>query len=306
MVSPQRMIDVCNEVFGRFAGARALHAKGTLVKGTFTASAAAGALTTAAHMQGEPVDVTVRFSNGGGDPDEPDFAQDVRGMATKFYLPGDVRYDIVAQTAPRFPVRTPDGFAELLKAQQPGPKQAIRMPIFLARNRTALAGLRDNLAALKAPESFAARRYFAVHAYKWIDSDGGEHFVRYTWLPEGGEKNLSGKEAKARGADYLFDDLAKRLADGSVRFTLEVQVAGDGDEVDDPTARWPAERKRISAGTLELTGPDTEREQGDDVLVFDPTREVDGIELSGDPILRYRRAAYAESIVRRSGAKLGD
>jgi catalase len=34
--------------------------------------------------------------------------------------------------------------------------------------------------------------------------------------------------------------------------------------------------------------------------VFDPTRVVDGIELSDDPILRYRPDAYTESVSRRT------
>src|SRR3954451_13406568 len=153
-------------------------------------------------MQGEPVDVTVRFSNGSGDPDEPDYAQDVRGMAVKFYVEDGARHDIVAQTAPRFPVKTPDGFVQLLKAQERSPKQAIRLPLFLARNRSAIGGLPANIGALKPPASYAARRYYAIHAFKWADAEGGSRFVRYTLEPEGGEKNLSGKEAKARGADY--------------------------------------------------------------------------------------------------------
>ena len=33
--------------------------------------------------------------------------------------------------------------------------------------------------------------------------------------------------------------------------------------------------------------------------VFDPGRVVDGIELSDDPILRYRPGAYSESVARR-------
>jgi catalase len=70
--------------------------------------------------------------------------------------------------------------------------------------------------------------------------------------------------------------------------------------VDDPWAVWPAERRRITAGTLEVTGLDTEREKGDDVLVFDPTRVVDGIELSDDPVLRFRSDAYRESVARRT------
>ncbi len=35
-------------------------------------------------------------------------------------------------------------------------------------------------------------------------------------------------------------------------------------------------------------------------MVFDPARVVDGIELSEDPILRYRPSAYSESIARRA------
>jgi catalase len=305
VVTPRRVIDICNEVFGKHAGVRALHAKGTLVRGTFTASPAAAGLTRAAHMQGEPVDVTVRFSNGSGDPEEPDYAQDVRGMAVKLYLEDGGRHDIVAQTAPRFPVSTPDGFAQLLKAQERSPKQAIRLPVFLARNRSAIGGLPANLAALKPPASYAKRRYYAVHAFKWVDAEGGERHVRYTLEPDGGEENLTGKAAKARGADYLAQDIVKRLGDGPVRYTLALQIAGDGDDVDDPTATWK-DSSRVTAGTFELTGLDTTRETGDDVLVFDPTHVVDGIELSGDPILHFRRVAYAESIERRSGARLGD
>jgi catalase len=36
------------------------------------------------------------------------------------------------------------------------------------------------------------------------------------------------------------------------------------------------------------------------VLVFDPTRVTDGIELSDDPILRFRPRAYSVSVARRA------
>jgi catalase len=50
---------------------------------------------------------------------------------------------------------------------------------------------------------------------------------------------------------------------------------------------------------LTITELETERETGDDVLVFDPTRITPGIELSEDPVLQFRRAAYSESVARR-------
>jgi catalase len=81
-----------------------------------------------------------------------------------------------------------------------------------------------------------------------------------------------------------------------------VVIAEDGDPVDDPTAEWPAERERVEVGRLELTGPETGREQGGDVLVFDPMRVTDGIEPSDDPILHFRSRAYRVSVGRRAAA----
>jgi catalase len=53
-------------------------------------------------------------------------------------------------------------------------------------------------------------------------------------------------------------------------------------------------------GTFEITGLETGREKDGDVLVFDPTRVTDGIELSSDPVLNFRRDAYGESVARRT------
>jgi catalase len=56
------------------------------------------------------------------------------------------------------------------------------------------------------------------------------------------------------------------------------------------------DRERVLVGTLEVTEPS---EEGDD-YVFDPTRVTDGIELSDDPVLRFRPRAYAISHERRT------
>lgn len=288
-----------HEAFGAHPGHRALHAKGTLLKGSFTATPQAAALTRAAHLQGQPTPVTARVSNGGGDPEVGDYVPDVRGLAVKFYLTDDSRTDIVAQTAPRWPVHTPEGFLELLSAQKRAPSMLWRMPWFLLRHPSAAARLPANTKALLPVQSYATTPYYAIHAYRFLDPDGGSRFVRYTWIPEAGVHRLGPREARTRGPDYLQTEIRERIGAGPVRFTLELQLATEADAVDDPASIWPPERERVAAGTLELTALETERETGGDVLVFDPTRVTDGIALSNDPVLHFRRAAYSDSIARR-------
>ena len=299
-ISPESAVDAVNELYGRHPGYRALHAKGTVLAGTFTATPAAAQLTRAAHMQGTSVKVTARVSNAVGDPGAPDYAPDARGLAVKCYLPDGSRTDLVAQSAPRFPARTPEAFIELMRASVPSPWMPLKMARFGARNPVAIAGLPANGRALLPPASYATIRYYAVHAYVWVDGDGVRRYLRYTFVPEVSEPPLAPWQARRRGRDYLQEEICARLARGPVRFRLELQLAEAGDRVDDPTAVWPKQRRVVVAGALEHTGIDSERERGADVLVFDPVRVTDGIELSDDPLLRFREHAYSASVARRT------
>jgi catalase len=299
-VSPQQAIDTVTRVFGRHPGFRALHAKGTLCTGVFTASGQASELTRAAHMQGPEVPATIRFSNGSGNPHHPDWAPDPRGLAVKLYLPDGGRTDIVAVSTPVFPVRTPEAFVELIAAQGAGPAAAWKMPLFLARHPEAIRVLPVAAPTLLPPTSYATIPYFALHAFKWIDAEGGERFVRYALRPAAKGSRLAPWSARRRGADYLQNEIRERLAEGPVLFSVEVQIAEPGDPTDDPSAAWPKQRRRVTVGTLKVTGLDTEREKGDDVLVFDPSRVTDGIECSDDPVLQFRPRAYSESVRHRT------
>jgi catalase len=93
--------------------------------------------------------------------------------------------------------------------------------------------------------------------------------------------------------------MRERLGGGTAGFTLQLQLAEPGDPTDDPTAQWPDERKTVNAGHLELTEAIESPEHDGHIDVFDPTRITDGIELSDDPILRFREKAYDVSARRR-------
>jgi catalase len=299
VLTAKHAIDAINQRFGRHPGYRALHAKGMICRASFTATPRAARLTRADHMQGQVVEATVRLSNGSGNPQSPDYANDVRGLATTFHLPGGSRTDILCQTAPVFPTRTPEGFIEFLRASTPGWALVWRLPLFLVRHPGALRALRALRIAARPPASYATCAYYAIHAFKWIARDGTVRYVRYRWVPEAAVVSLSGWEAKRRGADYLRREIVERLPGRPVRFMLVLQVAADGDPVNDPTAVWPAERETLWAGTLEITNLEDERETGSNVLLFDPMRLTDGIEPTDDPVLRFRPPVYEVSVEQR-------
>jgi catalase len=188
-----------------------------------------------------------------------------------------------------------------LQAQAAGPATAWKLPRFLARHPEALRVLPVVAPTLRPPASYAAIPYYGLHSFKWSDVGGGERYVRYTLRPEAGESRLFPWAARRRGPDYLQEEIVERLARGPVRFTLEVQIATPGDPITDPSAAWPSSRRRMPVGTIDITGPETERETGGDVLVFDPSRVLDGIECSEDPVLSFRPSAYSESVKRRTG-----
>jgi catalase len=293
----EQVVDAITAITGEHPGARVAHSKGTLMAGTFTPADAG--LTTAPHMSGNPLRVTARFSNGGGDPGNPDWEREARGLAVKLYLPDGTRTDMVTITLPRFFVRTPEDFLEFTQARKPDPETGQpnmeKVGAFVGAHPESVPAIQAVLSA-DPPESYATCTYNSIHSFRWTDAGGTARWVRYRFEPEAGERTLDTEDAKERGPDYLQEEITGRGAS----FRMMVVIAEEGDQVHDPTEEWPAERETVEVGRLELTGPDTEREKGDDILVFDPTRVTAGIELSDDPILRFRPRTYSVSVARRS------
>jgi catalase len=214
-------------------------------------------------------------------------------MAVSFRLPDGTATDLLGQTAPRFPVRTPEAFLQLVEAAG----NPLKLPLFLARHPDAIPSTLANARArsIIPPYSYAEVAYYPIHAYKWIATDGTDTWVRYRLTPRDGRDGRP--EGEFQGRDRLHEEIAARLAAHPVRYALDVMTAGPGDDPHDPMSVWKGDW--FDAGTIEVTEPDPEREQGGEIVVFDPTRVVDGIELSDDPILRYRPGVYSASVSRR-------
>jgi catalase len=293
-----------DDLNGPQPGFRPAHAKGILLTGSFTPSPAAKSLTRAPHVQRASTPVTVRFSDFAGIPTVPDNSPDAspHGIAIRFFLAEHVHTDIIAHTVDGFPVRTAEEFVELLRAiHDSGPDAPKPAPIerFLAAHPAALEFVQT---PKPMPASFAKAAYFAVNAYLFTNAEGASRYGRYRIRPDGGAEYLDNSSAAAAAPDFLFDEIRQRLGNGPVKLQIRVQIAANGDVVDNSTTHWPADRPEIEFGAVELTGVAPDNDAGQRQIIFDPIPRVDGIGSSGDPLLDPRASVYLVSGRRRRAA----
>jgi catalase len=298
------LLQQLDTIFGLNPGFRPAHAKGTMLTGTFTPSANAASLTKAAHVTQPSTPVTVRFSDSTGLPLVPDTDPNAnpRGMAIRFHLGPHLHTDIVSHSADGFPTRTGPEFLEMLLALATSdPKNLAGSPLeaFLGSHPRALAFVQIPKSA---PSSFARENYFGVTAMKFTNQAGASGFGRYRIVPVAGVEHLDDAAVAAKGPNFLFDELAARVAKGPIQFKILVQVANDGDVVDDATVHWPEDRVQVELGSLSLTAPVPDSDHEQKQIIFDPIPRLDGIAPSGDPLLELRAAIYLMSGRRRRAA----
>ena len=82
---------------------------------------------------------------------------------------------------------------------------------------------------------------------------GNKQFGKWIFEPVGGAQSLSDDEAKAKGTDFLFDELRQRVAAGSVAFNFNLQLAQPGDKIDSAVVPLPEDRKKVTLGRLTIT-----------------------------------------------------
>jgi catalase len=300
----QELLQQFDAIFGLNPGFRPVHAKGAMLTGTFTPSTDAASLTRAAHMVQESTPVTVRFSDSTGIPLLPDNDPNAnpRGFAIRFNLAEHVHTDIVAHSTDGFPTRTGQEFLEFLKALATSdPKNLSGSPLeaFLGTHPKALAFVQT---PKPAPSSFARESYFGINAMQFTNKYGASRFGRYRIVPVAGNDHLDDAAASSKSANFLFDELAERVAKGPIKFKILVQLANDGDVVDDATIHWPEDRTLLELGTIALTAPVPDSAHEQKQIIFDPIPRLDGIAPSNDPLLELRAAIYLISGRRRRAA----
>lgn len=297
--TPAQVVDSLHSVFGDHH-ARPIHAKGIMLTGTFTPAASAARLSSAPHLQHTTEQVIVRFSNFAGIPDIADNnpLASPRGMAIRFALPDGQSTDLDAHSFNGFPSANTDDFRELMEAiAASGPTAA---------KPTKLDGYLDAHPIAKHfltsqgpnPASYSTIRYYGVNTFKFINAEGKVTYGRYQIVPLAHAPYLTDAQSKAAATNYLSTELERRVAKGTIRFKLMLQIAGKTDQLDDPSIAWPDSRKTVELGTIEINRLVPDTKAAEKKIVFMPNSLPKGIEVE-DPMINFRSAAYAVSFGHR-------
>lgn len=297
--TPVQMVDALHTAFGDHH-VRAVHAKGVMAVGGFIPSPEARTLLRTPLFTQAHTDVLVRFSDFTGIPNIPDTegAANPRGLAIKFYLSSGATADVVAHSFNGFPTATSGEFRELLLAigaSGAGAAKPTALDRFLALHPIAKTFLTTQKPA---PASYATVSYFGVNAFRVTSGPGRHVFVRYRFVPVGGEAFVPDAALKAMTPSYLTAELPRRLAAAPAAFEWYAQVAGPGDVIEDPSVAWPESRRLIHLGTIRISAMASNTERSDKAAMFIPTNVPAGIE-PADPMLVIRKNAYPISFGHR-------
>ncbi|RKF39479.1 catalase family peroxidase [Paraburkholderia fungorum] len=297
-----RFINTFEAVAGQpHPGYRRNHAKGLCVEGYFDSNGNGAALSRAAVFASGRTPVTGRFAVPGGNPSAPDTSSPVRSMALLFQLQNGEQWRTGMNSTPVFAVHTPAQFYQQLVAAKPDAATGKLDPAKLKAFYDAYPETRPFQAWVKAhppSSSLANAAYYSINAFRFTDSAGSTHAVRWAMVPETPYAPIT--DAQKAEKNFLQADLNQRLQSGPLRWHLILTVAQPGDPIDDATMQWPDDRQHIDAGTLVIDRSTSQEDGTCRDVNFDPTILPAGIQPSNDPLLAARSAAYALSYKRRT------
>ncbi|HVY14850.1 MAG TPA: catalase family peroxidase [Rhodopila sp.] len=296
-LTPAKLITALGDRGGDPVGHRRNHSKGVCFTGTFAANGKGAAFSTAPMLANGTYPVIGRFAIAVGDPDSADATGRVKSMAVQITAGGQ-QWRSGMNDSPVFVVPNPKDFYALTLTQDIDPATGKPDPAATKRffaTHPASRPFAHWAATAPWTASFADQTYNSLDAFRFIDSQGHSHLVRWSMQATIPQTPVPHAELAAMGPDYLEKDLAQRLGQGALAWHLIVTLAAPGDPSNDATKAWPADRPQVDVGTLTVSAMEPEANGPCRDINYDPTILPSGIAVSDDPLLPARSAAYARS-----------
>lgn len=298
----EKVVDALEGAYGVHRGERRNHTKGVGALGSFVGNPEVAAISRSVLFSGATIDVVARFSVAGGDPEASDAERSPRGLGLEFRLPDGGLHHITMIHTPMFFAAVPqtflDKFVALAIDPATGKPNMARFKAFVAShpdNAGQAKFLQDN----SPPASYANCAFYGIHTFRFINRENRRTNVRFRFVPQDGERQLTDGELETAPRNFLERALMEQLQRGPARWDMVLTIGEPGDPENNPTILWPEGRKEMKAGTLTITSAAPSMQAGSYRINFDPLMMADGIAPSDDPVLLFRSPSYAISHTRR-------
>jgi catalase len=297
---------------------RVVHARGAGAHGVFITKNSMKKYTKAALFQeaGKETPVFARFSTVVHGQHSPETLRDPRGFAVKFYTE-EGNWDFVGNNLPVFFIRDAMKFPDMVHSLKPNPQTNIQEPErywdFMSLTPESTNMLLHLYTDEGIPANYRQMRGSSVHAYKWVNAAGNTVYVKLSWKPKQGIKNLSAeKAAEIQGKDFnhASRDLYDSIEKGDFpEWDLYVQVLDpmDMDSFDfdplDATKDWSEDDiPSHFVGTMILNENPENIFSETESVGFNPGVLVNGMLPSEDKLLQGRLFSYSDTQRYRIGA----
>ncbi|KAK5109907.1 hypothetical protein LTR62_006396 [Meristemomyces frigidus] len=301
---------------------RMVHPCGSGAFGYFESTADVSDMTKADFLQrvGEKTPIFIRFSTVTLGREFPDEARNPRGFAIKFYT-HEGNYDIVGLNWPVFFCRDPIQGPDVIRSQARNPRNFLLdydatfdlLGCTPEGNHAGLMFFSDH----GTPDGWINEHGYGCHTFKWVNKAGDFVYIKYHFIAEHGQKQLTEPEAiriSGEDPDYSKRQLWDAIEAGQeIKWTAKVQIMKPeeanpeklGFDPFDVTKVWPrAEFPMHEFGRLVLNKNPENYHRDVEQAAFSPGSMPPGIEDSPDPLLQFRMFFYRDAQYHRIGVNL--
>jgi catalase len=302
---------------------RVVHARGAGAHGYFEAYGKVGDEAVSKYTRaklfqekGKITPVFIRFSSVIHGGHSPETLRDPRGFAIKFYTE-DGNWDLVGNNLKVFFIRDPIKFPDLVHAFKPDPvtnrQDPNRIFDFISHTPEAMHMITWLFSPWGIPATYRHMEGSGVNTYKWVNSDGVGHLVKYFFLPKQGVKCLTqaqAEEIQAKNFNHATQDLYEAIARGEYpewEFCVQIMSDDEHPELDfdplDPTKIWPPDQfPLLPVGRVVLDKNPVNYFAEVEQAAFGTGVLVDGLDFSDDKLLQGRTFSYSDAQRHRVGS----
>ncbi|KAK4985424.1 hypothetical protein LTR50_005974 [Elasticomyces elasticus] len=307
----ERKQTLCFPFVHRHAGSLALE---NSAFGYFECTKDVSSLTKANFLQsvGEKTPIFIRFSTVTLGREFPDEARNPRGFAIKFYTM-EGNYDIVGLNFPVFFCRDPIQGPDVIRSQSRNPRNFLLdydatfdlLGCTPEGNHAGLMFFSDH----GTPDGWVNEHGYGCHTFKWVNKNGEFVYIKYHFMAEHGQKQLTEPEAiriSGEDPDYSKRQLWDMIEAGQeIKWTANVQIMQPEEADAEKLGFDPFDvTKMHEFGKLVLNKNPENFHRDVEQAAFSPGSMVPGIEDSPDPLLQFRMFFYRDAQYHRIGVNL--